>query len=126
MKSYLKLNHVDDSGESELIKMPLGTSAKNFGLNLKTDTSALSIGDSCVLRDIDLNDKPTFDDGGDELLPQNFTSYSQALANLRENGELFNSLSCFSTRDAFLSFTIPLHFNDRTDHQVITTVISAS
>lgn len=126
VKSDFDLNRIDDSGENELIKMALGTSAENFGLTLKTATSASSIGASCVLRDFDLNGGPTFDDGRDELLPQNFRSSSQPVADLRINGELFNSSSWFSAGDAFQSLTIPLHFNDRTDHQVITTAASAS
>ena len=76
MKSYLDLNRIDDSGENELTKMPLGTSAGNFGLTLKTVTSALPLGASYVLRYFDLNDGPTFNDSGDELIPHNFSSFS--------------------------------------------------
>lgn len=126
MKSDLDLNRIDDSGENELIKMPLGTSAENFGLTLKTAISASSLGASCVLRDLDLNNGPTFDDSRDDFLPENFSSSSQPVADLRMKGELFNSSSWFSAGDAFQSLTIPLHFNDRTDHQVITTAASAS
>ena len=82
MKSYLGLNRIDD-GENELTKMVVSTSVENFGLTLKTTTSALSLGASCVLRDFDLNDVPTFDDSGDELLPQNFSSSSHPVSNLR-------------------------------------------
>ena len=64
VKLDLDLNPIDDSGEDEVTKMPLGTSAENFGLTLKTDTSALPLGASCVLRYFDLNDGSNFNDSG--------------------------------------------------------------
>jgi len=69
VKSDSDLNRIHDSRENEPTKMPLAMRAENLGSILKTATSALSRGASCVLRDFDLNDGPTFDDGGDGLLP---------------------------------------------------------
>ena len=93
VKSNLDLNRIDDSGDNVLTKMPLGTSAENFGLTLKNTTSAFPLGASCVLRYFDLNDGPNFNDSGDELLPQNFSSSSQPIVDPRMKSKFFNSSS---------------------------------
>ena len=48
VKSDLDLNYIRDSRENEPTKMPLAMCAENLGSILKTATSALSRGASCV------------------------------------------------------------------------------